>query len=72
MTDEEQAELQHRHPNWHIRRPAEAPYVMATRQDRDHVTADELYAGLCMTLIEDSPAQLRDALALQRKIEESL
>jgi hypothetical protein len=72
MTDEEHAELQQQHPNWHIRRPREAPYVMATRQDRTHVTKVELNAGLCMTLIEDTPAQLSDALAHQQKIEDSL
>jgi hypothetical protein len=72
MTDEEYAELQHQHPNWHIRRTGEALYIMATRQDRTHVTDEELDAGLCMTLIEDTPAQLREALAHQQKIEETL
>lgn len=64
--------LQQQHPNWHIRRPPKASYVMATRRDRSHVTEGELDAGLCMTRIEDTPDRLREALEHQQKIEDTL
>lgn len=34
MTDEERAVLQREYPNWSIRRPANASYVIATAPDQ--------------------------------------
>ncbi|GAB3275400.1 hypothetical protein GCM10027589_00530 [Actinocorallia lasiicapitis] len=72
MTDEERKALQLAHPTWHIRRPANATYVIATRTDRTHLSDDELLAGLSMTLIENTPTLLRDSLTTQQKIERTL
>lgn len=72
MTVEELTALQLQHPTWNIRRPKDAPYVIATRSDRTHLTDKELYAGLCMTLIENTPDILTETLSLQSKIERTL
>jgi hypothetical protein len=72
MTDQDLAELRRRYPAWRTRRPANASYVIATRNDRAHLTEEELTAGLAMTLIEDTAEELRDALAAQLRIERTL
>lgn len=70
MDDEER--LRELYPAWHIRRHSNEQMVMATRKDRAGLTRDELFAGLCMTLIEDTPDRLRTALAGQQDIESAL
>jgi hypothetical protein len=49
-----------------------AQCVLATRLDRLNLTPNELYLGLCMTLIEDTAERLATALAGQDRIEGSL
>ncbi|MEO5877957.1 MAG: hypothetical protein ABIS86_08185 [Streptosporangiaceae bacterium] len=71
MTDDLTA-LGSLYPAWYTRRPANAPYVIATRDDRTHLTDAELRAGLSMTLIEDTPEALSEALATQLTIERTL
>ncbi|WP_460362479.1 hypothetical protein [Actinocorallia lasiicapitis] len=57
---------------WHIRPSRNARTFVATRMDRGGLTSDELYAGLAMTLVEDTPDKLREALAQQAEIEGTL
>jgi hypothetical protein len=71
MNDQERDLLQRRYPNWNLRRPPEASYLIATRLGRP-LTAREIYYGLCATLVTDTYDQLREALADQNKIEETL
>ncbi|GAB3661674.1 hypothetical protein GCM10027589_24140 [Actinocorallia lasiicapitis] len=58
-----------RHPGWRIRLTRDARSLIATRLDRDHVTEEEQVAGVVMTVIEDSPERLSEALALQAEAE---
>src|SRR5262249_20224765 len=60
--------LRERHPEWMIRPTAAGALLMATRRDRYHLSADELGAGLAMTLIEETPEALAEALAAQSRI----
>ena len=71
MNDQERARIQEQYPAWHIRRPPNATCLIATRRGGP-LSMEELYQGLCTTLIEDSYKQLQESLAHQRKIEESL
>ena len=72
MNDPDLTELRRSYPAWRTRRPANASYVIATRSDRVHLTEEELTAGLAMTLIEDTLDELREALAVQLRIERAL
>jgi hypothetical protein len=72
MIDQGLTELRRQNPSWHIRRPANASYVIATRGDRSHLTDEELEAGLYMTLIEDTLGRLGEVLASQVEIERAL
>lgn len=72
MTDQDLTDLRRQYPAWHTRHPANASYFIATRNDRVHLTDEELVAGLHMTLIEDTPDKLREALAAQLRIERAL
>lgn len=72
MDDEERKRLQELYPTWRIRASENARCVVATRWDRLCLTPDELYLGLCMTLIEDTPTRLASALAGQAEIEATL
>lgn len=71
MNDQERARLQNLYPAWHIRRPPTMECLVATRIGRP-LTNREIYYGLCATLVEDSYELLSEALANQRKIEETL
>ncbi|URN10019.1 hypothetical protein LUW74_46165 [Actinomadura madurae] len=71
MNDQERARLQEKYPNWHIRRPPTMKCLVATRLDRP-LTQREIYYGLSATLVEDTYDLLSQALAGQRKIEETL
>ena len=71
MNDQERERLQQQYPSWYVRRPPTMKSVVATRLGRP-LTHRELYHGLCATLVEDSYEALREALARQREIEESL
>lgn len=71
MTDQERERLQEQYPSWHIRRPPTMKCLVATRLGRP-LTHREIYYGLCATIVEDSYELLSEALASQRKIEESL
>lgn len=69
MDEKELGELRARFPQWYSRRPKNGPYVIATRQDRTHLTDDELVAGMSMTLMADTAEALGEALAQQDVIE---
>lgn len=71
MNDQERARLQEQYPSWHIRRPPTMECLVATRLGPP-LTNREIYHGLCATLVEDDYASLREALARQREIEETL
>jgi hypothetical protein len=71
MNEQERARLQEQYPAWHIRRPRGMECFVATRLGRP-LTEKEIYYGLCATLVEDTYECLSDALAEQRKIEETL
>jgi hypothetical protein len=71
MNEQERADLQAQYPGWNIRRPAAMRCMVATRIDR-FLTDEEISAGLSMTLVEDTPTRLTEALAAQLKIERSL
>ncbi|MFB4310616.1 hypothetical protein [Actinomadura sp. GTD37] len=71
MNDQERQRLQQQYPAWHIRRPPTMGCLVATRIDH-RLTQQEIYYGLCATLVEDTYQQLIGALANQRKIEETL
>lgn len=71
MNDQERARLQDRYPSWHIRRPPNATSLIATRRGRP-LTNEELYQGLCTTLIEDTYERLQESLAHQLEIEKTL
>ncbi|MDX6742033.1 hypothetical protein [Actinocorallia sp. A-T 12471] len=62
-------DLRRLHPGWLIRPASADTLLMATRLDRRHLSADELGRGLAMTLIEETPEALADALDAQSKIE---
>jgi hypothetical protein len=72
MDEKEHERLQEQYPAWRIRKSANERCVLATRLDRLNLTPAELYAGLCMTLIEDSPDSLALALANQAEKEGAL
>jgi hypothetical protein len=72
VNDIEPAALQRDHPAWHIRRSPVGDYFLATRHDRMSLTDAELHAGLSMTLIENTPTQLREALTHEAEIEATL
>jgi hypothetical protein len=71
MNEQERADLQARYPGWNIRRPATMRCMVATRIDR-FLTEQEIFAGLSMTLVEDTTTRLSEALAAQLEIERSL
>lgn len=71
MNDQENARLQKLYPGWNIRRPPAMKCVIATRLGRP-LTDQEMYHGLCATLVEDSYELLGEELANQRKIERTL
>ncbi|MFB4299352.1 hypothetical protein [Actinomadura sp. NTSP31] len=71
MNEQERARLQEQYPAWHIRRPEGMGCLVATRLGRP-LTEREIYHGLCATLVEDTYDLLSEALAGQRKIEETL
>lgn len=64
--------LRPRYPSWSIRPTAGGAILIATRLGRTHLTPDELAAGLAMTLVEDTPDALTEALAAQTELEEAL
>jgi hypothetical protein len=70
MDERECERLSRLHPGWRIRASADGMWK-ATRLDRTGLTDDELHAGLYMTLIEDGPEPLREALAHQVDLEHS-
>ncbi|ROO90149.1 hypothetical protein EDD29_7866 [Actinocorallia herbida] len=57
------------HPEWLIRPTAAGRLFMATRRNHSHLTAEELGAGLAMTLVEDTFEALTEALTAQARIE---
>ncbi|GAB2847622.1 hypothetical protein GCM10022221_53790 [Actinocorallia aurea] len=61
--------LRESHPEWLIRPTAGGRLFMATRRNRLHLTAEELGAGLAMTLIEDTFEAFAEALTAQARIE---
>lgn len=71
MNDQEREQLQEQYPAWYIRRPPTMECLVATRLGRP-LTQREIYYGLCATLVEDTYQLLSDALAAQRKIEDTL
>ncbi|GAA1840132.1 hypothetical protein GCM10009736_02110 [Actinomadura bangladeshensis] len=71
MNDQQRERLQEKYPAWHIRRPPTMECLVATRLGRP-LTQREIYYGLCATLVEDTYQLLSDALAAQRKIEDTL
>jgi hypothetical protein len=71
MDEQERAVLRQLYPGWNIRRPATMRCMVATRMDRD-LSEKEIYAGLHMTLVEDTPDLLRAALDAQLVIERTL
>lgn len=71
MNDQQRERLQKKYPAWHIRRPPTMECLVATRLGRP-LTQREIYYGLCATLVEDTYQLLSDALAAQRKIEDTL
>lgn len=71
MNDQERECLQKQYPMWHIRRPVTMDFFIATRLGRP-LTQREINYGLCATLIEDSPEELKAALSKQHEIEGKL
>lgn len=71
MNDQDRARLQEQYPTWHIRRPPGMGCLVATRLGLP-LTDREIYYGLCATLVEDNYVLLSEALAEQRKIEDTL
>lgn len=71
MNDQERERLQEQYPAWHIRRPPTMECLVATRIGRP-LSQREIYYGLCATLVEDTYYLLSEALANQRKIEDTL
>ncbi|WP_030172921.1 hypothetical protein [Spirillospora albida] len=71
MDDQERARLQEQYPSWHIRHPQNAAFVIAPRRGRP-LTSEELYQGLCATLIEDTCERMQESLAAQLEIEKTL
>jgi hypothetical protein len=61
--------LQRRYPAWRIRQTSGGESLIATRMDRRALTDKELGAGLCMTLVEDTPDRLVRALVTQTELE---
>lgn len=71
MNDQELQRLREQYPTWHIRRPPTMKCLMATRLGPP-LTQWEINRGLSATLVEDTYELLSEALANQRKIEDTL